>query len=78
MEFKASSVEGGAKQRKDTAIATILQKATIPLNGRQYNCSSFGANPMKREQTQKLRPEVLALWNNWEQFMMKDGKLIQK
>ena len=78
VELKASSVEGGAKQRKDTAIVTILQKATIPLNDRQYNCSTFGANPMTREQTQKLGPEVLGLWNNWEQFMMKDGKLIRK
>ena len=78
MEFKASSVEGGAKQRKDTAIATILQKATIPLNDRQYNCSTFGVNPMTREQTQKLGPEVLGFWYNWEQFTMKDCILIRK
>ena len=33
---------------------------------------------MTREQAQKLGPEVLGLWNNWEQFMMKDGILIPK
>ena len=33
---------------------------------------------MTREQAQQLGPEVLGLWNNWEQFMMKDGILIRK
>ena len=33
---------------------------------------------MTREQAQKLGPEVLGLWSNWEQFMMKDGILIQR
>ena len=32
---------------------------------------------MTREQAQKLGPEVLGLLNSWEQFMMKDGILIQ-
>ena len=31
---------------------------------------------MTSEQAQKLGPEVLGLWNNWKQFMMKDGILI--
>ena len=75
VELKASSDEVRAKQREDLAIATILQKATVPLNDRQYSCSTFGVNPMTREQAQKLGPEVLGLWNNWEQFMMKDGIL---
>ena len=33
---------------------------------------------MTREQAQKLGPEVLGLWNNSEQLMMKDGILIRK
>ena len=33
---------------------------------------------MTREQDQKLGPEVLGLRNNWEQFIMKDGILMQK
>ena len=33
---------------------------------------------MTREQAQKLGPEVLGLWNSWEQFMMKDCILIRK
>ena len=78
VELKASSDEVRAKQREDSAIATILQKATVPLNDRQYNCRTFGVNPMTMEQAQKLGPEVLGLWNNWEQFMMKDGILIRK
>ena len=78
VEFKASSVENSAKQREDPAIATILEKATIPLNDRQYSCNTFGVNPMTREQTQKLGPEVLGFWYNWEQFTMKDGILIRK
>ena len=56
----------------------ILQKATIPLKDRQYNCSTFGVNPMTRVQAQKLGPEVIRLWNNREQFMMKDGIIIRK
>ena len=78
VELKASSDEVRAKQREDLAIATILQKATVPLNDRQYNGSTFGVNPMTRKQAQKLEPEVLGLWNNWEQFMMKDGMIIRK
>ena len=78
VELKASSHEVRAKQREDLAIATIMQKATVPLKDRQYNFSTFAVKPMTREQAQKLGPEVLGLWNNWEQFMMKDGILIGK
>ena len=65
-------------QREDSAIATILHNAMIPLNDRHYNCSTFGVNPMTGEHAKKLWPEVLGLWNNWDQFMMKDGILIRK
>ena len=67
VELKASSDEVRAKQREDSAITTILQKAMVPLSDRQYNCSTFGVKPMTREHAQKLGPEVLGLWNNWEQ-----------
>ena len=33
---------------------------------------------MSREQVQNKGPEILGLWNNWEQFMMKDSILIRK
>ena len=33
---------------------------------------------MTGEHAKKLWPKVLGLWNNWEQFMMKDGILIRK
>ena len=41
VELKASSDEVRTRQREDPAIATILQRDTIPLNDRQYNCSTF-------------------------------------
>ena len=61
VELEASSDEGRAKQKEDSAIATILQKATVRLNDRQYICSTFGVNPMTREPGQKLGFEDLGL-----------------
>ena len=60
VELKSNSDEVRAKQWEDLAIATILQKSTVPLNDRQYNCSTFGVKPMTREQAQKLAPEASA------------------
>ena len=78
VEPKASSDEVRAKKREDSAIALILQKAMVPLYERQINCSTLWAKPMTSEQAQKLGPEVLRLWNNWKQFMMKHDMLILK
>ena len=33
---------------------------------------------MTRKQAQKLGPEVFGFWNNWEQFLMRDGILMRK
>ena len=33
---------------------------------------------MTREQARKLGPAILGLWIIWEQFIMRDGKLIRK
>ena len=41
VELKASSDEVRTRQREDPAIAMILQRDTIPLNDRQYHCSTF-------------------------------------
>ena len=78
VELKANSDEVRAKKREESAVATILQKSKIPLNDRQYNCNTSGVNPMTREQAQKLGPEVLGLWINWELLLMKDFILIRK
>ena len=40
VELKAGSEEVRAKQREDSAITTVLQKAMVPLSDRQYNCST--------------------------------------
>ena len=77
VELKASSDEVKAKQKEDSAIASILPKSMTALNDRNYNCSIFGVNQMTREEAQKLGPEFLGSKNNWERFIMKDGILIQ-
>ena len=76
--FQASSDKIRAEWREDTAIATIQQNATVPLNDRQYNCSAFEISPMTREQALKRSPEILGLCNNCEQLMMNDSFFIQK
>ena len=56
---RASSEELRAKKREVSAIGRILQKSMVPMNDRQYNCSTFWLNSTKMQITQKQRPEVL-------------------